>query len=207
MAPSEKRAARRRWRARRGELVAAVDRAQEAERLATHLIGWLPAHLDAGMHGSAARSRDRPVRIAAYESTPLEPPTEALLRALGDAGYEVVVPITNPDFSLDWRRLDDPTGAALGPSALTDVPVILAPALAVDAGGTRLGQGGGCYDRTLAALPRAYVIALLHDGEVSETPLPRDAHDVAVHAMVTPSGGVRELRSAALDREVTKVTD
>ncbi len=172
-----KKAVRRLLRARRRELVSAIDRDREAAALSTHLLEFLADRLGPG---STAR-------IAAYESTPVEPPTELLLADLTAAGYDVVVPITNPDWTLDWKRLD---GTVLGPDALRSAPVVLAPGLAVDRDGTRLGQGGGCYDRTLADLPEAYVVVLLHDAEVSEEPLPRSAYDIPVHAYVTAGSGV-----------------
>ena len=66
------------------------------------------------------------------------------------------------------------------------------PALAVDRSGIRLGNGGGCYDRALARVaPDVLVVALLHDGELTDEPLPAEAHDRPVDAVATPSGVVR----------------
>jgi 5-formyltetrahydrofolate cyclo-ligase len=65
------------------------------------------------------------------------------------------------------------------------------PALAVDGAGTRLGQGGGSYDRALARLgagARRLVLAVVHDDEVLAGPLPREPHDVGVDGALTPSG-------------------
>jgi 5-formyltetrahydrofolate cyclo-ligase len=62
----------------------------------------------------------------------------------------------------------------------------------VDRAGTRLGRGGGSYDRVL---PRTtgLVVALLHDGEaVAE--LPAEPHDVPVDAVVLPARGLVRLR-------------
>jgi 5-formyltetrahydrofolate cyclo-ligase len=71
--------------------------------------------------------------------------------------------------------------------------VLLVPALAVDRRGYRLGRGGGSYDRVLARLigSGVDVVALLHDGELLDLPVPREPHDQPVHAVVTPSGHVR----------------
>jgi 5-formyltetrahydrofolate cyclo-ligase len=71
-----------------------------------------------------------------------------------------------------------------------DADLVLAPGLAVDGRGTRLGQGGGCYDR---ALPRRRagvpVLVLLHPGErEADDVLPREAHDVPVDGVVTADG-------------------
>ncbi|MDP9434675.1 MAG: 5-formyltetrahydrofolate cyclo-ligase, partial [Actinomycetota bacterium] len=60
---------------------------------------------------------------------------------------------------------------------------------------TRLGRGGGSYDRSLARVAaggRGRTVALLHDGELLDR-LPREEHDVPVQAVVTPSGGLREV--------------
>jgi len=69
--------------------------------------------------------------------------------------------------------------------------VILVPALAVDRSGTRLGQGGGSYDRALARRhPDALIAAVVNDDEYAAWPLPRDAHDVLVNAVITPGRGL-----------------
>ena len=68
--------------------------------------------------------------------------------------------------------------------------IILVPLLAVDATGTRLGQGGGHYDRTLAAL-RAVgpVMAIGIAWEVQRvTTLPVEPWDMPLDALATPSG-------------------
>ncbi len=146
-------------------------------------------------------------RIAAYVSVGREPGTGQILDALADRGVTVLLPVVLPDLDLDWapytgskalvtatRGLLEPSAKPLGPDAVTTADVILVPALAVDRSGYRLGQGGGCYDRALARVAgRAFTCALLHEGELLDLPLPRDLHDVPVHAVATPSG-VQRLR-------------
>jgi 5-formyltetrahydrofolate cyclo-ligase len=54
--------------------------------------------------------------------------------------------------------------------------------------GTRLGRGGGSYDRALARCPAATMCAaLVFDDEIVHW-LPRESWDVPVHAAVSPSG-------------------
>lgn len=146
-------------------------------------------------------------RVTAYVSVGREPGTGMLLDALADRGVTVLLPIVLPDLDLDWapytgskhlvtatRGLLEPSAEPLGPDAVTTADVALVPALAVDRAGYRLGQGGGCYDRALARVAgRAFTCALLHDGELLDLPLPRDDHDVPVHAVATPAG-VHRLR-------------
>jgi 5-formyltetrahydrofolate cyclo-ligase len=65
--------------------------------------------------------------------------------------------------------------------------IFLVPLLAFDATGTRLGYGGGFYDRTLAALPGARAIGVAYAGQ--EVPsLPRHAHDHPLDAVITETG-------------------
>lgn len=141
-------------------------------------------------------------RAAAYVSVGREPGTGPLIEALSADGIEVVLPLLQPDGDLDWapyegpsalisvsRGMLEPTGEPLGTGAVTSADVVLVPGLAVDRRGTRLGRGGGSYDRVLARVAgRAFTCVLLHDGEVLDMPIPRDTHDVPVAAAATPSG-------------------
>lgn len=86
-------------------------------------------------------------------------------------------------------------GAPMSPEVLKQADIVLLPALAVDEDGTRIGQGGGWYDRALKhARPGAPIVAVIFDDEWSAQPLPRLSHDVCVNAVVTP-GGFRILTS------------
>ncbi|MEU3416722.1 MULTISPECIES: 5-formyltetrahydrofolate cyclo-ligase [unclassified Streptomyces] len=146
--------------------------------------------------------------VAAYVSVGAEPATFPLLEALRARGVRVLLPALLPDNDLDWgeytgpdsvRRVEhggkmalfEPSGARLGPDAVTAADVVLLPGLAVDARGMRLGRGGGSYDRVLARLERAgaraRLVVLLYDTEVVAR-VPAEAHDRPVHAVVTPSG-------------------
>jgi 5-formyltetrahydrofolate cyclo-ligase len=71
------------------------------------------------------------------------------------------------------------------------------PAVAVDRQGTRLGRGGGSYDRALARVrPGVLVVAALYDGELVDR-LPVQAHDRPVGAVVTPGGGFGRFRDSS----------
>ena len=66
--------------------------------------------------------------------------------------------------------------------------VVIVPILGFDEHGTRLGYGGGYYDRTLAGLkkrPRA--IGFAFAGQELEQ-IPYNAHDVPLEAVVTEAG-------------------
>ena len=120
-------------------------------------------------------------RVAAYASFGTEPRTTGLVTPA------TLLPVLLPDRDLDWAAGD---GVPLGPGAVAQCDVVLVPALAVDRRGVRLGRGGGSYDRALVRA-RGLVVALLHEGELLEDPLPAEPHDVPVHAVATPGGLVR----------------
>ena len=144
--------------------------------------------------------------VAAYASRPGEPDTTPLLERLAARGTRVLLPVLGTGLQRDWAwftsaadlqvrapgRPPEPSGPTLGPDALLEAEVVIAPALAVDTAGGRLGQGGGWYDRVLAnARPDVLVVARVFPDEVydaAERPLPRQDHDRPVDIVATPSG-------------------
>jgi 5-formyltetrahydrofolate cyclo-ligase len=130
-------------------------------------------------------------RVAGYLPLRTEPGSVRLLEDLSALGIEVLVPVLRPDRDLDWAQWQaarPQIGPANGVAAIARVDAVLAPALAVAIDGTRLGRGGGSYDRALARVaPSTPVAALLHDGELVQH-LPRADWDRRVTAVVTPAG-------------------
>ena len=81
----------------------------------------------------------------------------------------------------------EPVGERLPPAAIQTADLVLVPACAVDARGTRLGWGLGYYDRALADLdPATPVYAVVFDEDLFPA-LPREAHDAPVTGVVTPT--------------------
>jgi 5-formyltetrahydrofolate cyclo-ligase len=60
------------------------------------------------------------------------------------------------------------------------------PLVGFSADGARLGQGGGHYDRWLAAHPEATALGLGWDCQLVED-LPLEAHDQPLTAIITPT--------------------
>jgi 5-formyltetrahydrofolate cyclo-ligase len=174
---------RRALRARRRELVAGRDPVADADALAAGAVA-LTERLSLG-HGAV---------VLSYASVPGEPPTGRMNAALAARGLRVLLPITEPDLDLDWHEAEDPLATPLGRDVPALADLVLAPGLAVDAHGTRMGQGGGCYDRALPRRrARVPVVVLLHPGELltaGEAPLPREAHDQPVDGVLTADGEV-----------------
>jgi 5-formyltetrahydrofolate cyclo-ligase len=190
--PPDKWPLRRRLRAQRRSLLPQRDRDADAAAIAgaaSALLDALPPPSGGGEHSAY----DARPCVAIYRSLAHEPPTEALAEMLHRRGVTVIVPETLPDLDLEWRELraDGTEGPRLGLEGIDAAQVILAPALAVDPSGTRLGQGGGCYDRALTRRrPDAVIVAIVNDEEYGGSPLPRDEHDVSVSAVITPGGGL-----------------
>ncbi len=140
-------------------------------------------------------------RVAAYVSVGHEPCTRLLLERLTERGVRVLLPVLGPHLSRSWAyyrgaadlaerapgRPPEPSGRVLPPEEIGRVDALLIPALAVDRGGRRLGQGGGWYDRLLPLRADGVrVFAMVHDDELVAGPLPTEAHDEPVDAVITP---------------------
>lgn len=141
--------------------------------------------------------------VALYAARPTEPDLGPVMSVLHRRGIDVLLPMLGPGLSRDWAlhrdgdalevrapgRPPDPAGPGLGATALQRADLVLAPALAADRTGVRLGQGGGWYDRVLEhRRDDARVLAVVFEDEVSDVPLPRDQHDRQVDGVITPAG-------------------
>ena len=188
----DKKTLRRQLRAQRRFLAPARDRSADADAIAVAASALLDTlTLSSPGTGGHAAYESQPC-VAIYRSLPMEPPTRALAEMLHARPATVIVPETLPNFDLEWHELrtDGSEGPRLGLEGIAAAHLILAPALSVDHNGTRLGQGGGCYDRALGRRrPDALIVAIINDEEYTEDRLPRDAHDVRVHAVITPGRG------------------
>ena len=118
-----------------------------------------------------------------------------LLSALHTRGHPVVLPVTGPRDAPLTFRLWQPGATLLAERFGTFCPtgeerrpeILLAPLLAFDRRGGRLGYGGGYYDRTLAGLPGAVAIGCAYAAlEVAR--VPTGPHDQRLDAVATESG-------------------
>lgn len=138
--------------------------------------------------------------VTSYISTGDEPSTTELNRELLTQGVTLLLPRVhgkvlqwvewNGDTSLlkETKKLFEPIGKER--SNISDVDVVIVPALHLDQEGYRLGQGGGFYDRALADMP-GWKVALVHSGEITGDLLPREDHDIKLDAAATPDLIVR----------------
>ncbi|WP_313035532.1 5-formyltetrahydrofolate cyclo-ligase [Acinetobacter sp.] len=65
---------------------------------------------------------------------------------------------------------------------------LIMPLLACDIYGTRIGMGGGFYDKTLASAPnKPFRLGIAHDFQLIQQRLLREAWDQPLDALLTPS--------------------
>jgi 5-formyltetrahydrofolate cyclo-ligase len=155
---------------------------------------------DSWIHIISANEIQGAKNIATYLSYGYEPKTGDINTALLELGKNLYLPRLKENSDIEWviwdgsqeslrmnGKIQEPTGAA---EENTNFEVIIVPALHIDRQGNRLGQGGGSYDRVLEK-SKAWKIALLHHGEITNEPLPLEPHDQKVSAVATPEIIVR----------------
>lgn len=132
--------------------------------------------------------------VGVYLSFGSEPPTDIFIMKARTAGIQLAAPRTGPESKMEFGLLEGPTEASslgfLQPIGEIiepeDLDLIIAPALAVDQSGTRLGRGGGFFDRYLENYSGPVVAVVYHSELMAE--LPVEAHDRPVSYVVTEVG-------------------
>lgn len=143
-------------------------------------------------------------RIGIFIATDGEPDTLPLIGRLWSAGKQVHLPVVRaltgrleffsfgPATGLVPGAFGIPVpGAASSHAPLPSLDLLLVPLVAYDDHGTRLGMGGGFYDRTLCTLPpglRPRLVGVAHSLQNSPADLPRAWNDVSLDAVITETG-------------------
>ncbi|KRA41685.1 5-formyltetrahydrofolate cyclo-ligase [Devosia sp. Root635] len=144
--------------------------------------------------------------VAAYWRIRDELDCQPILVKLMDSNQTVVLPVVlGPEQPLDLRvweqgaSLYESGFGTLAPSELApraEPDIVIMPLLAFDGRGTRLGYGGGYYDRTLATMTKKPKLIGLAFAAQELDRIPREAHDVPLDAVVTEAG-VRHFGASA----------
>ena len=162
------------------------ERRRISAQTAATALAWLRAHADIQ-------------RVATFLSLPEEIDTAPLNRALWQAGYRLYLPyVRGKGEALVWLPYQEDT--ALAPDAVgipapplqapleaLALDAVITPLVAWDARGTRLGMGGGFYDRTFARkIPRAkpWLLGIAYPCQAVAT-LPRQPWDVPLDAVAS----------------------
>lgn len=185
-----KRRLRRELRAERRAVSGAIRRAQ-----AEVLLGLAAA--DPALRRAAV--------IAGYAADDGELDVGPILERFGRAGARLVLPRLSRGGALELVEvgqdalpragasggIPEPPGAPVAIDALPAAGVVLAPCVAADRRGGRLGRGGGHYDRLLPRLQeRGWQTVAVCLADHLHEDLPREPHDVSVERVLTERGWV-----------------
>lgn len=140
--------------------------------------------------------------VALHAAVRGELPTDVLLAAALASGKRVALP-REAAGGMELRLIGHRDEASEGPRGIpepaadaplvapAEIDLVVAPGLAFDRRGNRLGQGGGDYDRLLAALGAgAASVGWCHDFQLVES-VPTEGHDRRVGWICRPSGLLR----------------
>ncbi|MBH5322470.1 5-formyltetrahydrofolate cyclo-ligase [Aurantiacibacter sediminis] len=135
--------------------------------------------------------------IGLYRATDGEAPAAGYARFFMEEGLTIALPrVIAMDGQMNFHTHTDPYGESdleEGPGGLmqpeASAPeitpdVLFVPLVGFTESGTRLGMGGGFYDRWLAAHQDTIAIGLAWDIQKVDS-LPREAHDMSLAAIVT----------------------
>lgn len=137
--------------------------------------------------------------IGLYRASANEAPASGYARYFQEQGHALALPrFAGREAPMTFALHSDPFGETdlePGPfgllqpraeAAAAEPDVLIVPLLGFTADGRRLGQGGGHYDRWLAAHSSAVAIGLAWDVQLLDD-LPHETHDQPLTAVVTPT--------------------
>jgi len=144
--------------------------------------------------------------ILYYISLPEEVQTYYMIKDSLKMGKRVAVPtvnqvkkeiipfeIKNPEFKLISGAFGvlEPAEDERHPISLGEIEVVIVPGVAFDKKGSRLGFGGGFYDRLLSRLsPQTGSVALAFECQIIDK-VPCEEHDVSVDYIITEERIIR----------------
>jgi 5-formyltetrahydrofolate cyclo-ligase len=123
--------------------------------------------------------------LADEASFELEPVTDFYFPRVEGGNVQFLKPSSARAFAKGQFGISEPVPSMSKPLDPRKPVLIVAPAVAVDTTGTRLGMGKGFYDRFFQEFPEAIRIAAVYQVQVSADVLPRDAWDQPVDWIVT----------------------
>lgn len=141
--------------------------------------------------------------VALYHASEAEAPTLGYAKWFRENGHALALPaFADRGSAMQFRRWHDPYDddeLEIGPFGLMQPPeasepatpdVLFVPLVGFTAKGDRLGQGGGHYDRWLAANPDVPAVGLAWDCQQVDR-LPHEPHDRKLAMIVTPTRAIK----------------
>ena len=143
------------------------------------------------------------IAISGYHPVGNEANVLPLLNKLRDQGFVIALPVVQErDMPLIFRRWGETTAMAKGPYGIPEPDsnadtihpdMILAPLLAFDRQGNRLGYGGGFYDLSIRSIREhqpVYALGVAYAAQ--EVPaVPCDGGDTALDGILTEQGIIK----------------
>lgn len=137
--------------------------------------------------------------VGLYRAGPMEAPAASYARFFLERGHSLALPrFATKGSAMEFAAFVDPfdeSDLEVGPFGLLQPQadadeltpgVLIVPLVGFTAGGHRLGQGGGHYDRWFAANQSARAIGLAWDCQLVDA-LPVEPHDHPLDAVITPT--------------------
>jgi 5-formyltetrahydrofolate cyclo-ligase len=179
------------WRARIRDLRKALDPQTRA-----HETAALTSRITSDIRWQRAQT------VLLYRSFGSEWDTSALMHQAWQAGKTVALPVCLPGHAMEPAKFSPETPLVktrigveeIDPQArqwidAASIDFCLVPALAVDPYGTRIGYGGGYYDRFLPRLrPDCTQLCAVLTCQVAASRLPREETDCRLTEILTPQG-------------------
>ena len=153
----------------------------------------------------AEKEMEHPFCVFCYISTGTEAGTRLMIETLWQRGIQTAVPKVNGSkmdffFIQNWEETSpgpmgilEPVSKKLEdegqrPAVVQTGAVFLVPGLAFDKAGSRLGYGGGYYDRFFDRIRNIQCtkIGISYDFQIVKT-VPRECHDYLLDKIVTPT--------------------
>lgn len=189
------KAERRKRMAALRDAIPAQERALLSERLCRRVEGEVLSPL--------RRRLGRPLTVCVYGAFRSEADPQLLASLCREAGDTVAAPRMKGS-GMEWRVVSGPADWQPGawgvpepdPSRTEPLPAgvspdaVLVPGLAFHPDGSRLGYGGGYYDRMYAAETASGRLSICWIGfaferQIAEAPLPREPHDLILDVLAT----------------------
>ena len=136
---------------------------------------------------------------AAYSADESEIDPLPIVTFLHNEGWQTALPRIEKDVSLSFRAWQPGDDLVIGKfdmqepaseSSIVTPDLVIAPLLAFDNYGNRLGRGGGYYDRalkTLRAQGKVLVVGIAFETQLFDL-IPHEEHDEKLDFVLTPSG-------------------
>ena len=136
-------------------------------------------------------------RVMAYIACRGELDVSPVIGDILASGKTLLLPRCEADGTLTARKITSPEALLPGAYGIPEpaedaeiappesIDLILVPGVAFDGEGVRLGQGGGYYDRLLSETS-AVKAGICHDAALIDR-VPREAHDIRMDAVITPT--------------------